>query len=150
MIDGTRQNFQRSGHGADGVVYIEPEMIQGIDITRGPTATIYGSGAIGGVANFRTLDVEDILKPGEYAAGRTRVGYGSNGNSKLASETGAVKVGNFDILGQANGRWSDDYEDGDGNEVSNSGDETQVLSRQGALAAGRRPPVHGDVHRLSL
>jgi hemoglobin/transferrin/lactoferrin receptor protein len=138
LIDGTRQNFQRSGHGADGVVYIEPEMLQGIDITRGPSATIYGSGAIGGVANFRTLDVEDILKPGEYAAGRTRVSYGSNGDSKLASETGAVKVGNFDILGQANGRWSDAYEDGDGKEVTNSGDETRSY-----LGKARWRPAEG-------
>jgi hemoglobin/transferrin/lactoferrin receptor protein len=124
LIDGARQNFQRSGHSANGVFYIEPEMIKRIDITRGPTATIYGSGAIGGVAAFETLDADDILRPGEYAAIRSRTSYGTNGNEKLASGTTAVKVGNFDILGQFNGRWNQDYEDGDGNDVPGSNDET--------------------------
>ncbi len=52
LIDGARQNMQRTGHSANGQMYIEPNTIAGIDITRGPTATIYGSGAIGGVVYF--------------------------------------------------------------------------------------------------
>ena len=32
---------------------------------RGPTANIYGSGAIGGVVSFRTKDIEDVVRPGE-------------------------------------------------------------------------------------
>src|SRR5690606_27632229 len=124
LVDGARQNFQRSGHSANGVFYIEPEMIKRVDITRGPTATIYGSGAIGGVAAFETLDADDILKPGEYAAVQSKTSYGTNGNEKLASGTTAVRVGNFDILGQFNGRWNDDYEDGSGKDVPGSNDET--------------------------
>lgn len=75
-------------------------MIKRIDVTRGPTSTIYGSGAIGGVAAFELLDADDILMPREYAAVRTRIRYGTNGNSRLGSATGAVRVGNFDVLGQ--------------------------------------------------
>ena len=62
LVDGARQNFQRSGHIANGVYYIEPEMLKGVDITRGPTSVIYGSGAIGGVAAFSVLDADDILR----------------------------------------------------------------------------------------
>ncbi|KUO67915.1 MAG: hypothetical protein APF80_02145 [Alphaproteobacteria bacterium BRH_c36] len=124
LIDGVRQNFQRSGHSANGVVYIEPEMLSGVEVTRGPTATVYGSGAIGGVAQFKLLDADDILAPGETAAGRVRTRWGSNGPQRLASSTGAVKVGNFDIVGQLNGRWNDNYDDADGNEIFNSNDET--------------------------
>lgn len=124
LIEGARQNFQRSGHSANGVFYIDPEMIGSIDITRGPTATIYGSGAIGGVLSFNLLTADDILKDGEYAAIRSRTRYASNGDGKLASETGAVKVGNFDIVGQLNFRESNNYEDGDGVEVTNSADDT--------------------------
>ena len=65
VIDGARQNFQRSGHNANGIFYLEPELISGIDVIRGPVANIFGSGAIGGVASFRTKDVEDVLKAGE-------------------------------------------------------------------------------------
>jgi hemoglobin/transferrin/lactoferrin receptor protein len=125
LIDGARQNFQRSGHSSNGVYYLEPEMLKRVDITRGPTATIYGSGAVGGVVAFDVLDADDILKPGEYAAIRTRTRYSFNGDGRLVSGTGAVRIGNFDILGQLNGRWSDSYEDGNGNEVPNSGDTTK-------------------------
>jgi hemoglobin/transferrin/lactoferrin receptor protein len=125
LIEGARQNFQRTGHNADGVFYIEPEMIKRIEVTRGPTATIYGSGAIGGVVSFDLLDADDILKAGEYAALRSRTSYATNGEGKLASATGAVKSGGFDVLGQVNGRWSNAYDDGDGNEVPFSGDTTK-------------------------
>jgi len=124
LVDGARQNFQRSGHSANGVFYIDPEMIKRVDITRGPTATIYGSGAIGGVAAFETIDADDILREGEYAAVQSRTRYGTNGDGKVASGTAAVKVGNFDIVGQFNGHWSDNYEDGDGKEILGSNDET--------------------------
>jgi hemoglobin/transferrin/lactoferrin receptor protein len=124
LIDGARQNFQRSGHSANGTFYIDPEMIKSVEITRGPTATIYGSGAVGGVAAFETLNADDILREGEYAAVQSKTSYGTNGNQKLASGTTAVKVGNFDILGQFNGRWNNNYEDGNGNDVPGSNDET--------------------------
>ena len=140
MIEGARQNFQKSGHNADGMFYLEPEMIKRVDVTRGPTSTIYGSGAIGGVVAFELLDADDILKPGEYAAVRTRTRYGTNGNSKLGSATGAVRVGNFDVLGQLNGRWSDDYKDGGGNTIDNSGDTTKsgLVKARWQLAPGHQ------------
>jgi hemoglobin/transferrin/lactoferrin receptor protein len=65
VIDGARQNFQKSGHNANGAFYLEPELLSGVDVVRGPVANIYGSGAIGGVVSFQTKDVNDVLKPGE-------------------------------------------------------------------------------------
>ncbi len=65
VVDGARQNYQRTGHFANGSFFLNPELIGGIDIVRGPTANIYGSGAIGGVASFRTKDIQDVLRPGE-------------------------------------------------------------------------------------
>lgn len=52
MIEGARQNNQRSGHGGEGQVYLEPEMIKQVDITRWPVSPIYCSSAICGVLNF--------------------------------------------------------------------------------------------------
>jgi hemoglobin/transferrin/lactoferrin receptor protein len=141
LIEGARQNFQRSGHAANGVFYLEPEMLSQVEVTRGPTATIYGSGAIGGVVAFDLLDADDILKPGEYAAIRSRTQYSSNGDGFLASGTGAVRVGNFDILGQVNGRSSNEYEDGAGNDVENSGDETDSA----LIKARLRPAVGHEI-----
>jgi hemoglobin/transferrin/lactoferrin receptor protein len=65
LIDGARQNHQRTGHNADGLFYLDPAVIGGVDVVRGPTANIYGSGAIGGVVSFRTIDVQDVLAPGQ-------------------------------------------------------------------------------------
>lgn len=64
-VDGARQNFQRSGHNANGAFYLDPAFVRIIDVTRGPVANIYGSGAIGGVVSFETIGPRDILKPGE-------------------------------------------------------------------------------------
>ena len=49
LVDGARQDYQVSGHGANGTFYLDPELIGQVDITRGPVSTVYGSGAIGGV-----------------------------------------------------------------------------------------------------
>lgn len=145
LIDGARQNFQRSGHSANGAFYIEPEMIKRVDVTRGPTATIYGSGAIGGVAAFDLLDAEDVLRPGETAAARTRVRYGTNDHAKLASETGAVRIGNFDVLAQLNWRQSEDYRDGEGQVVPGSNDTTKS-----SLAKMRWRPAAGHQVTASM
>ncbi len=71
-IDGTRQNFI-SGH--DGRFFLDPEMLGGAEVLRGPASSLYGSGAIGGVMSFRTLDTDDLLAPGETVGGRAKVGY---------------------------------------------------------------------------
>jgi hemoglobin/transferrin/lactoferrin receptor protein len=146
LIEGARQNFQRSQHGGNGVFYIEPEMIKSVDVTRGPTATVYGSGAIGGVVAFELLDADDILAAGEYAGIRSRTGYASNGEGKLASGTGAVRAGNFDILGQVNGRWSNDFEDGNGFEVDGSNDTT----KSGFVKARLRPGAGQQITLTAL
>jgi hemoglobin/transferrin/lactoferrin receptor protein len=140
LVEGARQNFQRSGHNADGVFYLEPEMVKSIDITRGPATNIYGSGAIGGVALFNLLDADDIIRPGETAAIRSRLRFTTNGEGTLHSETGAVKVGNFDILGQFNGRNIGNYQDGSGREVEDSGSDTRssLMKARWRPAAGHQ------------
>ena len=125
LIEGARQNFQRSGHNANGAFYIEPEMLGSIDVTRGPTSMIYGSGAIGGVVAFKLLNADDFLRDGEYGAVRGKGSFGSNDDSKLGSGTVAVRSKAFDILGQSNFRESGDYEDGGGRTIADTGDKTQ-------------------------
>ena len=69
IVDGARQNFQRSGHGTQSMFWLDPELVQQVDVIRGPVANTYGSGAIGGVVVFDTKDAEDFLRPGETWAG---------------------------------------------------------------------------------
>jgi hemoglobin/transferrin/lactoferrin receptor protein len=121
VVDGARQNFQRTGHNADGLVYIDPELIAGADVVRGPVANIYGSGAIGGVVSLRTKDVDDILKPGEKFGGELHGLIGSNQVSGLGSGFFAVRPSPFaDAMVGAIGRSQSDYKDGNGNIVPNS------------------------------
>jgi len=121
LIDGARQNFQRTGHQADGLVYLEPELLAGADVVRGPVANIYGSGAIGGVVSFRTLDVDDILKPGEKFGGQIHGLFGNNQVTGLGSGFLAVRPTPYaDAMLGATGRTQSDFKDGHGNVVVNS------------------------------
>ena len=121
VVDGARQNFQRTGHNADGLFYLEPELLGGADVVRGPVANVYGSGAIGGVVSFRTLDVDDILKSGEKWGGQVHGMVGSNQVQGLGSAFFAARPDtNVDFLIGATGRERSDYKDGHGNLVPNS------------------------------
>ena len=66
LVDGARQDYQISGHNANGTFYLDPMFVSDIDIVRGPISNIYGSGAIGGVASFTTRGVDDVLLPNEF------------------------------------------------------------------------------------
>lgn len=122
LVDGARQNFQRSGHNANGSFYLDPEFISSLDVTRGPSANAYGSGAIGGVAAFNTRGIDDILRAQEQAAIVQKTGFGTNGAGLLTSTSGGLRIGpNVDAYGQFVKRDTSPYEDGDGNEVDRSG-----------------------------
>lgn len=124
MIDGARQNFQTSGHNANGVVYFDPEMIGAVDVTRGPVSAIYGSGAIGGVVNFSTLTADDVLSPGQMSGAKLKTRYATNSEEILGHTEVAQRVGTaFDVVGAGTASMSGDYHDGHHYLVENSGDE---------------------------
>jgi hemoglobin/transferrin/lactoferrin receptor protein len=122
IVDGARQNFQHSGHNANGSFLLDPELLSGVDIVRGPVANIYGSGAIGGVASFTTKDVDDILRPGERWGGQVHGLIGSNPGYPVTSAFGAWRINpNLEAIVGGSYRTSDDYKDGHGDVVPNSG-----------------------------
>jgi hemoglobin/transferrin/lactoferrin receptor protein len=122
VVDGARQNYQRTGHNANGSFFLEPELLAGVDIVRGPTANIYGSGAIGGVASFRTKDVDDILRPGERWGTEISGSAGSNaGRGMVSGFTGARVNPNIDVFVGATHRMQSNYKGGDGIEIANTG-----------------------------
>lgn len=124
VVDGARQNYQRTGHNANGSFFLDPELIGGVDIVRGPTANIYGSGAIGGVVSFRTKDINDVVRPGERWGVDMTGSYGSNKDRGLGSVFGGVRADpNVDIFGGAVYRTQGNYKDGAGTEIGNTGNE---------------------------
>ncbi|MFC0219518.1 TonB-dependent hemoglobin/transferrin/lactoferrin family receptor [Pseudochelatococcus lubricantis] len=122
LVDGARQNFQTSGHGANGVFYLDPELIGSVDIVRGPVSNIYGSGAIGGVASFTTRGIDDLLRENERYGAEQKTGYGSNGSGFLSSTAGGFRIGTAaDVYGQFVFRDKRPYNDGDGNRIDRTG-----------------------------
>jgi hemoglobin/transferrin/lactoferrin receptor protein len=124
VVDGARQNYQRSGHNANGSFFLDPELVGGVDVVRGPTANIYGSGAIGGLVSFRTKDINDVVRPGErWGVDMTGSG-GTNSARGLGSIFGGVRADpNVDVFGGAVYRTQGNYKDGNGTEIGNTGNE---------------------------
>jgi len=146
MVDGARQNFQRSGHNANGFFYLDPEFISTIDITRGPTSTVYGSGAIGGVAAFSTMGLNDVLDAGEKYGVLQRAGIGTNGAGTFTSTAGGVRVTNdFDLFGQFVARDTDKFDDGNGDVVEDSAWKDYGASAKFAIRPAQGAEITGSL-----
>jgi hemoglobin/transferrin/lactoferrin receptor protein len=145
-VDGARQNFQRSGHNANGAFFLDPAFLRSIDVTRGPVANIYGSGAIGGVVSFETVDPKDILRGGERFA--TELGataaVGGRQTGVYGSGIGAVRATDWasGLIGIA-GRNLNRYKDGGENAIADSGQD--LVSGIGKIVL-----TPGDGHMLKL
>ena len=77
-IDGS-MNATTVYQGYQGVgnrTYIDPDLIGGISIEKGPSTTP-GSG-IGGLVSMRTINADDIIKPGNMIGLRIKGGLGTN------------------------------------------------------------------------
>ncbi len=122
LVDGARQDYQITGHNAQGSFYLEPEFIDNIDIVRGPISNLYGSGAIGGVASFSTRGIDSILTPDENWGVEQKVGVSTNGLGAFTSTSAAKRFGSVaDIYGQFIYRGAGDYRDGGNDRVTYTG-----------------------------
>lgn len=145
-VDGARQNFQRSGHNANGAFFLDPAFTRSVDVTRGPTANIYGSGAIGGVASFETVDPRDILRPGQRFA--TELGFsalvGGRQNGVYGHGIGAIRANDWasGLIGLSF-RNLGSYKDGGGFTIADSGQE--LVSGIGKIIL-----TPGDGHTIKL
>ncbi len=92
MIDGTRQNYQQSGHGSNGQVYLDPALLSGVDVAKGPTSTEGGAAVIGGVVDFRTLEFEDLVDSGADHGGRISMTSGDNAYHFAGSLAAATRL----------------------------------------------------------
>ncbi|MFT4090167.1 MAG: TonB-dependent receptor [Asticcacaulis sp.] len=66
IVDGAMQEatVYRGYAGVAGRSYIDPDLVGGVTIEKGPSAAADASGAIGGLARVRTLGAQDIVAPG--------------------------------------------------------------------------------------
>jgi hemoglobin/transferrin/lactoferrin receptor protein len=97
MVDGVRQNFRFTTHEAQGLLYIDTALLAGIDIERGAVATTGGAGALVGSANFRTLGIDDMIRPGNSSGFISSTAWGSNNQGFSEMIGGAVRSGGVGI-----------------------------------------------------
>ncbi|UVC11468.1 TonB-dependent receptor [Rhizobium sp. TH2] len=131
MIDGVPQTFRNlSGHSgtSDNMVYIDKNLLAGVDITRGAAPGIDGMGTLSGAANFKTLGVDDILLPGKDVGGLVTLQAGTNGMNFSRLTAGGWRTnigidGKVSVIGAISGSDESNYRNGDGqwyiNDASN-------------------------------
>lgn len=129
LLDGARQNF---GSAHDGVFFVDPALLVGVDAVRGPASALYGSGASGGVVAFRTASAHDLLKAGEtwgygLGAGYRSVDEESRGSVSLYGRSGA-----FDALASVSARQSGDITLGSGADLPAEDESVSGLFKLGA------------------
>ncbi len=116
-IDGVRQNFRFTGHDAQGFAYVDPLLLASIEVQRGAVSTAGGAGALAGTADLRTIDVDDVLKPGKNYGALALSSWGSNGVGFSEMGAGAIRSGAVSVVGAISKHDVDDYDNGLGQRV---------------------------------
>lgn len=96
VIDGSQQQVTvyRGYAGVAGRSYIDPDMIGGVDISKGPTSGAEGVGAIGGVVSMRTLNAADLITGDKDWAVRIKGSLSDNNRTPPAPfTTGGLRNG---------------------------------------------------------
>jgi hemoglobin/transferrin/lactoferrin receptor protein len=116
LLDGTRQNLI-TGH--DSRFFLDPALLESVEVVRGASSALYGSGGLGGVMELRTKDASDFLEPGETFGVNTFVG-GQSVNDEVS--TGITMFGragpNLDLVGSFVFRDSNDIDLGNDEELN--------------------------------
>ncbi|QBX37698.1 TonB-dependent receptor [Brevundimonas sp. S30B] len=92
----------------DHAVSGEPLLLEGIEILRGPSALLYGGGAIGGAVNLIDRKVPTAI-PGDGGDGVAEVRLGTADDERAGVVGATVGAGNFALRIEAAARRTDDY-----------------------------------------
>lgn len=80
LVDGTSSasSDYRGYGGMASHTFVDPELIGGVSIEKGPSAGPYGAGATAGVVNLRTLGADDLISDDKNYGLRLRGTLGNN------------------------------------------------------------------------
>lgn len=92
MIDGARQNYQQTGHGANGQAYIDTELLSSVTVSKGPNSTAGGAAMIGGMVDFKTLEIDDLLFEDKDSGTRINLTSGTNAYHFSGSVGSAYRI----------------------------------------------------------
>ena len=115
-VDGVRQNFAKSGHGANGTFAVDPDMLRSVEVQRGPGGK---AGAIGGSVEMRTIEAADILpEDGDAMGAEYKFSLGTHAAGPGTFGAVAARLGpNSDLLLALNHGQRSDYTAPDGTRV---------------------------------
>jgi len=100
-IDGIRVPWLRDPRGTQGGLDgFDFDGLSKIDITKGTDSSRYGSGALGGVIQLRTLDPSDVIAEGRNWGVVTKGGYDSGDKSWRTNAAVAARAGDTEFLVQ--------------------------------------------------
>ncbi|HHW7568569.1 TPA: TonB-dependent hemoglobin/transferrin/lactoferrin family receptor [Mannheimia haemolytica] len=118
VIDGVRQNFDLAHRGS---YFVPMSLIQEIEVIKGPSSSLWGSGALGGVVAMRTPNTLDLLKNNDKFGAKIRQGYQTANN--LSETEASVFAANdrFDALLSGFYNNADNLRSGEGRELNNTG-----------------------------
>lgn len=117
VIDGVRQNFDLAHRGS---YFLPMSLIQEIEVIKGPSSSLWGSGALGGVVAMRTPNALDLLKNNDKFGVKIRQGYQTANN--LSEKDVSVFAANdkFDVLISGFYNNADNLRTGKGNKLNNT------------------------------
>ncbi|HHE9957118.1 TPA: TonB-dependent hemoglobin/transferrin/lactoferrin family receptor [Haemophilus influenzae] len=117
VIDGVRQNFDLAHRGS---YFLPMSLIQEIEVIKGPSSSLWGSGALGGVVAMRTPNALDLLKNNDKFGVKIRQGYQTANN--LSETDASVFAANdkFDVLISGFYNNADNLRIGKGNKLNNT------------------------------
>lgn len=117
VIDGVRQNFDLAHRGS---YFLPMSLIQEIEVIKGPSSSLWGSGALGGVVAMRTPNALDLLKNNDKFGVKIRQGYQTANN--LSERDVSVFTANdkFDVLISGFYNNADNLRTGKGNKLNNT------------------------------
>lgn len=73
---------------------VDLEMLESIEVLRGPASSLYGSNALGGVVSLRTLDPVETLRGAEHRVG-AKSGYDASNEGWVQTAKGALGYGSW-------------------------------------------------------
>lgn len=78
--------------------YVDLDILQSVEIVRGPASALYGSDGLAGVVSFITRDPENFLRGDEAFAARLRASYASADEGAAAGLSAAGRWGDWSAL----------------------------------------------------
>lgn len=147
LFDGARQNF---GSTHDGRFFIDPSLLESVEVLRGPASSLYGSGATGGVIEFRTVDAADLLESGQSAGVTVSAGYQDVSSEGRGTFTAYGRAGDgLDVIGSVTTRDSGAITLGDGSELGDADDDIVAALAKANTAIGDNQRLEASFLRFA-